>query len=750
MAAVCPLPPHPTQPLTPCLVADTGALSSMIPHRSWFLTYEKCRIPIRLPHNKFIYAVGVGSVGFIPKLNGKQQEMVEFTRVLHVPELHNCLLSVLYLTKHRGVSVHIEGGVVRFIKAGELLFTATAAGDENIAYLDRNIAKSHSANLTSTIQTVPLSLDLWHQRLGHHAHTLVSAIKSRDLVTGMALSTSEKPDPICEPCLAGRMNANPFPPLDDKVFRLLEQVYSDVHQLHHKTHDGYQYWITFIDAHAKFFVVYLLKQKSAAFSAFKEYKAYAENITGQQMGQFHFDKGGEYMSNEFIGYLKQHGIVLRMTTRNCPQQNGVAEHANRTIEEHTTSMLEQAGLPDSFRGEAVAAYIHIWNMITSSTNMKKTPYEIWHKKKPNVSNLRIFGCNAFVHVQKDKRSGIHSHIQRCIFIGYPTGYAAWKFYNPVTKKVVISERAEFDERHFPALKQKVNLPVLPVVASPAISPIPDAQLDDVDDLEGVQELEHYKPPKHRVEDVPDVPDDNGDNDDAPGPDIDVPAPNPTPSHSPTPPEPEPARKRQKVRHITPTLASTRSRCTIHPPGSWWVLPAPVERQEVQNLPHEHDNANPEAEDGVPVVEFAGIAFQDEPESFRDAMKRSDATEWYDACSTEMNNHQRHGTWILVKAPPGIILVGGRWVMLRKRNSDGSIERYKARWVAKVKKKVHGIDYEEVFAPTYRMATIRLVCALAAQYGLTLYSLDITAAFLNGELEEDVYIQQPEGFEVGSL
>src|SRR6201994_957642 len=134
------------------------------------------------------------------------------------------------------------------------------------------------------------------------------------------------------------------------------------------------------------------------------------------------------------------------------------------------------------------------------------------------------------------------------------------------------------------IKQKVNLPVLPVVASPAISPIPDAQLDDVDDLEGGQELEHYKPPKHRVEDVPNVPDDNSDDDDAPGPDIDVPAPNPTPSCSPTPPEPEPARKRQKVRHITPTLASTCSRRTIHPLGSWWVLPASVERQEVQNLP----------------------------------------------------------------------------------------------------------------------------------------------------------------------
>jgi hypothetical protein len=82
-----------------------------------------------------------------------------------------------------------------------------------------------------------------------------------------------------------------------------------------------------------------------------------------------------------------------------------------------------------------------------------------------------------------------------------------------------------------------------------------------------------------------------------------------------------------------------------------------------------------------------------------------------------------------------------------KKAQWSIERYKAHWVAKGFKQVHGIDYDEVFAPTYRMATIRLVCALAAHCGLTLYSLDVTAAFLNGDLEEDVYMKQPEGFEI---
>jgi hypothetical protein len=114
---------------------------------------------------------------------------------------------------------------------------------------------------------------------------------NHNLVTGLKLVSSTKSDSICEPCLAGKINANPFPPSDDAVTCILQHVYSDVHQLHIRKWDGYKYWITFIKAKTKFYIVYLLKYKSYAFSAFKNYKAYAENITGQHMGEFQMDKG---------------------------------------------------------------------------------------------------------------------------------------------------------------------------------------------------------------------------------------------------------------------------------------------------------------------------------------------------------------------------------------------------------------------------------------------------------------------------
>jgi hypothetical protein len=150
--------------------------------------------------------------------------MIEFTQVLHVPDLHNSLLSVLYLTKHWGVSVFIEGSVVKFPLKGTLLFTATAADDQNIAYLDGIVVGSQSANFSSSIHTLPLNCDLWHCQLCHHSLDSVSAMHNHNLVTGMKLVSSTKSDPICEPCLAGKMNANPLPPSDDPVTQILNSM----------------------------------------------------------------------------------------------------------------------------------------------------------------------------------------------------------------------------------------------------------------------------------------------------------------------------------------------------------------------------------------------------------------------------------------------------------------------------------------------------------------------------------------------
>lgn len=104
-------------------------------------------------------------------------------------------------------------------------------------------------------------------------------------------------------------------------------------------------------------------------------------------------------------------------------------------------------------------------------------------------------------------------------------------------------------------------------------------------------------------------------------------------------------------------------------------------------------------------------------------------------------------WSLVDLPSGVKQIGLRWIFKIKSNSDGTINKYKARLVAKGYVQQYGIDVEEVFASVARLETIRLLISLAATKGWEVHYLDVKTAFLHGELNETVYVMQPEGFEV---
>ena len=135
--------------------------------------------------------------------------VVEFTRVLHVPDLRTNLLSILYLTHQKQFTVLINLHEMRFTRDKTLLFTAQI-NENNAAFLDSiTDTNSESASYTSTL---PVNISLWHRCLAHHDHNSVREMNSKQLVTGIDIKSKEAPDLICEPCLSGKMNANPFPP----------------------------------------------------------------------------------------------------------------------------------------------------------------------------------------------------------------------------------------------------------------------------------------------------------------------------------------------------------------------------------------------------------------------------------------------------------------------------------------------------------------------------------------------------------
>ena len=305
---------------------DSGATSHMTPHKHWICNYQLFRTPIRLANDLIVYSAGIGLVVFVPTLRGRKTRAVEFNQVLHVPELKANLLSILYLTHQKQFTVHINLHEMRLMHNGTLLFTAQI-NENSTAFLDGTTEVNIEA--ANSIFTIPLNISLWHCCFAHHDHNSVKYMISKELVTGLNIESNKVPDPICEPCLSGKMNANPFPSSTTCSSKPLELIHTDLHgPFKTCTISGFCYWVTFINDYMCFRCLIFLKSKSKTFTAFKRYKAYAENYLNAKIKCVRNDKGGEYISNESKEFLFKHGITSQYTVHARPQQNGVAERAN--------------------------------------------------------------------------------------------------------------------------------------------------------------------------------------------------------------------------------------------------------------------------------------------------------------------------------------------------------------------------------------------------------------------------------------
>ncbi|KAK8600391.1 hypothetical protein V6N12_050245 [Hibiscus sabdariffa] len=137
--------------------------------------------------------------------------------------------------------------------------------------------------------------------------------------------------------------------------------------------------------------------------------------------------------------------------------------------------------------------------------------------------------------------------------------------------------------------------------------------------------------------------------------------------------------------------------------------------------------------------------QDEPKTYQEAVSSPDSKKWLEAMRSEMDSMSSNQVWTLVEPPEGIKPIGCKWVFKKKTDMDGNVQTYKGRLVAKGFRQIHGIDYDETFSPVAMFKSIRILLAIAAFHDYEIWQMDVKTAFLNGKLEEDVYMTQPEGF-----
>ena len=132
-------------------------------------------------------------------------------------------------------------------------------------------------------------------------------------------------------------------------------------------------------------------------------------------------------------------------------------------------------------------------------------------------------------------------------------------------------------------------------------------------------------------------------------------------------------------------------------------------------------------------------------TYADAMNDSDKEKWQEAMNQEMESMYSNSVWELVDPPEYVRSIGCKWIYKKKRGIDGKVETFKTRLVAKGYTQKEGVDYEETFSPAAMLKSIRILLSIAANLDYEIWQMDVKIAFLNGHLDESIYMVQPEGF-----
>ncbi|KAJ0599135.1 putative RNA-directed DNA polymerase [Helianthus annuus] len=265
----------------------------------------------------------------------------------------------------------------------------------------------------------------------------------------------------CHTCKLTKITRKPFKDVE-RDSKVLELIHSDLFDFHSTPSLGNKkYVVTFIDDASRFCYVYLLHSKDEALDKFKIYKQEVERHQSCLIKNLRADRGGEYYDPV---YFQSTGIIHQTTAPYTPQQNCVSERKNRTLKEMVNSMLSYSGLSEGFWGEAMLTACYLLNRVPNKKS-KVTPHELFYKKAPNLSHLRVWGCRVVVKLTEPKMRNIGERSIDCIFIGYGKHSLVQRFYvtesnDYVSVHTVIKPRtADFgNEDRFSSVPRPKDMP----------------------------------------------------------------------------------------------------------------------------------------------------------------------------------------------------------------------------------------------------------------------------------------------------
>nr|KYP39692.1 Retrovirus-related Pol polyprotein from transposon TNT 1-94 [Cajanus cajan] len=658
--------------------------------------------------------------------------------VLVVPSLDFNLLSVSRLTSQLNCSVIFWPTFCVFQDIQTKVILGYGVRRGNLYFLDVSEGDSfHSAAW------------LWHKRLGHLSFGYLQKLFPH-------LFSNCHPSKFqCSTCEMAKSHRIPFYPSLNKSCIPFQVIHSDIWgpaKVPSFSHS--YYYVSFIDECTRMVWISLLKHKNDVFPVFQKFHNMVQTQFNTSIQIFQTDNGLEYKNGPFSEFLTSKGIKHQTSCTYTPQQNGLAERKNRQLLEVVRASLFDMNVPSHYWGEAVLSAAYLINRTPSSVLGFLTPQQKLETffSIPHVMNLepRVFGCTAYVHVPKKLRSKLDPCAKKCIFVGYSDVQKGYRCFDPQTHKMHVTLEVSFREsepfysggvtpsssqgeiHHIREEEFCLPLPMTPTPTSPLTMDSPPNQNPSPEvftNLPGTDLVNASHPPQNETPSLPYIPESH------------------VMDSSETHLEPT-----TEVTSVPVVNSSTPTSSNTHN--------IQIRRSERQNkgIPKPVYEPDPRVKVKYPISSYVSshrlsesyaltvdqLSIVSIPNSVQEALEDP---RWKQAMNIEMEALQKNETWKLTSLPSGKKTIGCKWVYTVKLKADGSIDKYKARLVAKGYTQKYGVDYQDTFAPVAKLNTIRILISIAANRDWPLKQFDVKNAFLNGDLEEEVYMEVPPGVQL---
>src|SRR3954451_1344726 len=539
-------------------------------------------------------------------------------------------------------------------------------------------------------------------------------------------------DRLCSACEAGKITKKHHSAKTIMTTtRPLELLHMDLFgPQNYASLGGNKYGIVIVDDFSRYTWVLFLNDKSKVVDIFKTFAKRAQTEYEVSLKHVRSDNGTEFKNTNIVDFLDEYGFTHEFSVAYTPQQNGVVERKNRTLIEMARTMLVEYKTPIRFWAKAINTACHIINKVYLHEFLKKTSHELITGNKPNVSYLRVFGAPCFIR-DMNHSSKFDPKAHEGFLLGYGSNSHTYRVYNSHFGKVMKTVNVRFDETNG---SQKEHLP----------HDLDEPPLDEVIRSMAIGEIRPVEANANKDDDDPMFPHiTRGAGDQHPEANDEQ-----DEEEQRNEENPNPEGNAEAEGEADPE-ANADPEAEAEPEANDYTLSRVRRRVHVDSILEEiQQSGRPTTRSRTRLANFCGnFSFVSmlEPSKFDEAMKDPD---WLTAMLEELNQFERNKVWSLVDRadPTKHNIIGTKWIFRNKQDEDGIVVRNKARLVAQGYTQIEGIDFGETYALVARLESVRVMLAFANHNNILLYQMDVKSAFLNGEIEEEVYVMQPPGFE----